>query len=301
MSRSILVHLAVVGLLLLLLAVFAPVVVAQSGPSGTYNVTFYNYVSDEGGAGCPAGGMSAGTEGAANTFHFWAEGAAPYSGATVNNYTVCWDGWLTFPQSGSWNVQTLNDDGMDIWVDGQITMQAWYDQGPSQHTGTISLDSSAAHHVIIKYYNRNLAGTACVGWGLSGSGIANWNCPSAQTTYYATPVPTPVYAPPPYVPPYGLPPGGQGTTVVLVPCTWCYVPILGQQYAVPYAQPYVRQPYTPRTLPASYCTYRVRPGDTLIGIALKYRTSIWALAQVNRLSNPSLIYAGAILYIPNCQ
>ena len=296
MSRSLLARLAVVGLLLLLLTVYAPVAVAQSGPSGTYSVTFYNYVSDEGGAACPSGGMSGGTEAAANTFHFWPEGAAPYSGATVNNYTVCWDGMLTFPQSGSWNVQTFNDDGMDIWVDGQITMQAWYDQGPTTHFGTISLDSSFAHHVIIKYYNRNRAGTACVGWGLAGSAIANWNCPSGQTTYSPTPVPTPVYAPP-----SGLPPGGLGQTVVLVPCTWCYVPILGQQYAVPYAKPYVRQPYTPRSLPASYCTYRVRPGDTLIGIALKYRTSFWALAQVNRLSNPSLIYAGAILYIPNCR
>ena len=44
--------------------------------------------------------------------------------------------------------------------------------------------------------------------------------------------------------------------------------------------------------------YRVRPGNTLSGIAAKYRTTVSRLVSLNRISNPNLIYAGEQLRIP---
>jgi LysM repeat protein len=46
-------------------------------------------------------------------------------------------------------------------------------------------------------------------------------------------------------------------------------------------------------------TYTVRRGDTLSAIALRYGVSMWALAQANGISNPSLIYVGQVLQIPS--
>ncbi len=45
-------------------------------------------------------------------------------------------------------------------------------------------------------------------------------------------------------------------------------------------------------------TYRVRPGDTLGGIAARFGTSVGALASLNGISNPNLIYAGQTLRLP---
>jgi len=42
----------------------------------------------------------------------------------------------------------------------------------------------------------------------------------------------------------------------------------------------------------------VQPGETLARIALCYNTTVWAIAQVNELSNPNLIHAGQRLVIP---
>ena len=42
----------------------------------------------------------------------------------------------------------------------------------------------------------------------------------------------------------------------------------------------------------------VQPGETLARIALRYNTTVWAIAQVNDLSNPNLIHAGQRLVIP---
>lgn len=45
-------------------------------------------------------------------------------------------------------------------------------------------------------------------------------------------------------------------------------------------------------------TYRIKSGDTLSHLALRFRTSVKALAQANGIKNPNLIYAGRSLKIP---
>ena len=44
-------------------------------------------------------------------------------------------------------------------------------------------------------------------------------------------------------------------------------------------------------------TYTIKRGDTLWGIAKRYRTTISRLAQINGIKNPNLIYAGRTIYI----
>lgn len=45
-------------------------------------------------------------------------------------------------------------------------------------------------------------------------------------------------------------------------------------------------------------TYLIRSGDTLSGIAARYHTSVGALAKLNGIANPNLIYAGRTLRLP---
>ncbi len=78
-----------------------------------------------------------------------------------------------------------------------------------------------------------------------------------------------------------------------------YIPYGGYGYCHPYTPPVYHPPYYP---PPTYdCFYRVRYGDTLYSIALRYGTSFWALARANGLYNPNYIYAGMVLRIPGCN
>jgi LysM repeat protein len=51
------------------------------------------------------------------------------------------------------------------------------------------------------------------------------------------------------------------------------------------------------SLPATGTTYTVRHGDTLSGIAQRHGTTVGALARLNRIANPSAIYAGQVLRV----
>jgi LysM repeat protein len=44
--------------------------------------------------------------------------------------------------------------------------------------------------------------------------------------------------------------------------------------------------------------YIVRPGDTLSGIAWRFHTTVWAIAQANGIGNPNHIHIGQWLRIP---
>lgn len=53
--------------------------------------------------------------------------------------------------------------------------------------------------------------------------------------------------------------------------------------------------------PHGWTTYRVRPGDTLDGIAARHRTTVGALVARNDLDNPSLIHPGDRISVPRAS
>lgn len=57
---------------------------------------------------------------------------------------------------------------------------------------------------------------------------------------------------------------------------------------------------TPPPSPSPCCgrPYIVRPGDTLSAIALRFNTTVYALARANNLANPNAIYVGQVLNVP---
>ena len=50
--------------------------------------------------------------------------------------------------------------------------------------------------------------------------------------------------------------------------------------------------------PHGWTSYRVRPGDTLIGIAARFRTTVAVLAARNEIRDRHQILAGAVLTVP---
>jgi LysM repeat protein len=68
---------------------------------------------------------------------------------------------------------------------------------------------------------------------------------------------------------------------------------VGQRLLIPVA--------APAPAPIAGCTYIVRPGDNLTGIAFRSGVSVATLVRINGLVNPNRIYAGQRLRLPCAQ
>ncbi|MFZ4575286.1 MAG: PA14 domain-containing protein, partial [Phycisphaerales bacterium] len=68
------------------------------------------------------------------------------------NYAVRWVGQLQPRFTEAHTLIVRADDGARLFVDGVLLADRWQDQGPTDVGGTIMLDSSRTHDVVIEYY-----------------------------------------------------------------------------------------------------------------------------------------------------
>ncbi len=270
MSRTHIVRIAIVALMLVLLASLAPTAGAQTR-SGNWYGWYFNGIRDTSTCFNPAS-MDWAWQGpeSGDISWYWREGTSPRPGNIgTNNYTICWQAWYNFPSDGNYTFYAMHDDGINIWLDtaDNPMMALWYDSGPVTDTST-QFVSAGTHRVIISYYNRTNAGVAC--FGIAAQGAAN-----------------PLHCP--YVPPTST----TGTTSLPGLLPGVTINNLTLNIYGPYGS----------TLPQQFSTtsgcvwYRVQRGDTLAIIAWRFGTSWRKIALDNRLPNANLIYAGQLLRI----
>jgi LysM repeat protein len=138
-----------------------------------------------------------------------------------------------------------------------------------------ALAAGPAYHVVQP--GQNLSGIASMygvsAWSMAmANGISNWNY---------------IYV-------------GQ---VLVVPSNGSYpggYPSYYANYLYPtYGQYHQQYQYYPHQTYG--CYYWVRYGDTMYGIAARYRGDAWSIARANGIYNLNWIYAGQRLLIPGCN
>jgi hypothetical protein len=120
----------------------------------------------------------------------WGSGS-PRSDIPADNFSVRWTRRLSFDQTGNYQFVAESDDGVRLWVDGTLVIDAWQD-GRSTHQGTIRL-SAGQHDLRVDYYEHLGNAYIQVGWSYLAA---------------PTPAPTPTFTP---LPPTATPAPGRPT------------------------------------------------------------------------------------------
>lgn len=88
---------------------------------------------------------------------------APAIGMPVDNFSVRWTRQIDFNE-GVYQFFTTSDDGSRVYIDGQLILNFWVDQGGITHTANKQM-TAGTHTVVVEYYEN--AGGAMMQFGLS--------------------------------------------------------------------------------------------------------------------------------------
>ncbi|WP_245597459.1 PA14 domain-containing protein [Meiothermus cerbereus] len=95
-------------------------------------------------------------------------GQPPLPGMGADTFSIRWTGLLTAPVSGNYTFTVLADDGVRLWVNNQLLINAWFDQGLTRRTAQVSLTGGQAYPIRLEYYNQDARGAIKLRWAYPG-------------------------------------------------------------------------------------------------------------------------------------
>ncbi len=95
----------------------------------------------------------------------WGSGA-PHPDLEANTFSVCWTGTVEAQYSEVYTFSVRTDDGVRLWVDGELLVDQWNDHGPTTYSGTMSgpFVVGETYSVRMDFYENGGGAVAWLGW-----------------------------------------------------------------------------------------------------------------------------------------
>jgi len=99
----------------------------------------------------------------ANVQFDWVAGS-PLNGIPNDNFSVRWRGRIKPQFTETYTFATESDDGVRLWVNGQLLIDKWINQGTTRWTGTITLTAGQLYEFELHYFDNALSAVARLFW-----------------------------------------------------------------------------------------------------------------------------------------
>ncbi|MBX3743607.1 MAG: PQQ-dependent sugar dehydrogenase [Akkermansiaceae bacterium] len=103
------------------------------------------------------------------------ENGPPGAGVSEDDFSVRWQGKLIPPSTGTYTLHATGDDGIRVKINGSTIINAWIDQPPTEHSGTVTLTADQAVDLVVEYYEATGGSVASLAW--TGPGISKQAIP----------------------------------------------------------------------------------------------------------------------------
>jgi hypothetical protein len=111
-----------------------------------------------------------GTDEALN--HDWGRGA-PRAEINADRFSARWTRYIDVA-AGTYRFIATSDDGIRVYVDGDLVIDQWYDHAPQTFTADVSL--TAGHHLVkVEYYENRGGAVARVSWDAASAPFDGWH------------------------------------------------------------------------------------------------------------------------------
>jgi hypothetical protein len=94
----------------------------------------------------------------------------PFANVGPDVYVVQWTGAVEPQFSETYTFSTTTDDGVLLYVNGQLLVNEWVDQGPTTWSGTIALVAQQRYNITMDYYQNGGGAEAYLYWSSPSTG-----------------------------------------------------------------------------------------------------------------------------------
>jgi subtilisin family serine protease len=105
-------------------------------------------------------------------------GASPAPGIGTEHYSIRWMRRRAFTQ-GSYSFSVTGDDGVRLYIDGQLTIPQWVDQGATTYNANVTL-SADIHEIKLEYYQNTGPAQVRLIWGAYDPGCEQTTVPAGR-------------------------------------------------------------------------------------------------------------------------
>jgi glucose/arabinose dehydrogenase/regulation of enolase protein 1 (concanavalin A-like superfamily) len=98
------------------------------------------------------------------TVNFDWGGGSPGVSIGANTFSVRWTGQVQPLYSQTYTFYTTSDDGVRLWVNGQLIVDNWTDHAATENNGTITLVAGQRYDIKLEYYERNGQAVIKLAW-----------------------------------------------------------------------------------------------------------------------------------------
>lgn len=114
-----------------------------------------------------------------NLDHAWSEGA-PGEGIGKDRFSARWTGTLAPKVAGKTTLGVTADDGVRVWLDGELVIDDWRAHFEERHSAEVELDPAKPVSIRVDYFEADLDAKIRLWW--SADGLDEEPIPAAQFT-----------------------------------------------------------------------------------------------------------------------
>lgn len=103
----------------------------------------------------------------------WSFGGSPDPAIGDDDFTSRWEGYVEVPATGDYVFRTRSDDGIRLWIDGNLIIDEWNDHAPRyDRSGSVPLSAGQRYELRMEHYERGGQAVAELYWDLPGGGTS---------------------------------------------------------------------------------------------------------------------------------
>jgi len=91
-------------------------------------------------------------------------GGSPGGSINKDKFSARWTGYIEPNFSETYSFHTSTDDGVRLWIDGQLIIDQWHGQAETEFTGAIRLEAGTRYPIVMEYFDDMGGAAAKLSW-----------------------------------------------------------------------------------------------------------------------------------------